>query len=260
MHQSNKTIVVDFHGVSFGYGPIKVLEKACFHIHEGEFVAFVGQNGSGKTTVLKLLLGLLKPAAGKITIGGKTFSNKFAIGYVPQNVPAAFDFPITVADVVKEGRLRGLSRKYTQDDEAIVEKALHICSLSELARRQYGMLSGGQRRRVLVARALAAINVADNNNASLLILDEPAANLDKQSETQLYDILTRLKGRCTILIVTHSMSYVSNKTDRVLCLGEEGYRYSIVEHQTEEAEETDKFHVLHKISFSAEECDAGEAG
>ena len=204
----------------------------------------VGPNGSGKTTILKLLLGLEQPLSGTVSLfGGSCILGRSRVGYVPQMAGGDKSFPVCVADVVKMGRLRPLSRTYTREDKRAVEEALSQVELTDLAYRPYMALSGGERRRVLVARALAA-------KPALLVLDEPTANMDSQSEKRLYDTLGRLKGATTILIVTHDREFVSALIDRVLCMGEGG----IVQHLVEDDEETHEARILHQKSIPADAC------
>jgi zinc transport system ATP-binding protein len=232
-----------------------VLDRASFHIHQGEFVALVGPNGSGKTTVLKLLLGLEKPQRGKIKIFGSPSSPALSgrIGYVPQQALTDRAFPISVEEVVRMGRLRPLSRKRGGEDRDAVREALDQSELTELAGRPYRALSGGQRRRVLVARALAA-------RPDILILDEPTANMDAESEEGLYKTLGRLKGNTTILIVTHDTGFVSPLTGRVLCMGNrggEGRAHSIVQHPLEASGSPHgggDSRILHSESIPADIC------
>ncbi|MDR3342872.1 MAG: metal ABC transporter ATP-binding protein [Treponema sp.] len=228
MHPIERNIALRFDGVSFAYGEVPVLEKTGFHIHQGECIALVGPNGSGKTTVLKLLLGLEKPQAGTIEIlGERGAPGRDRVGYVPQQ--AVFDraFPIVVREVVKMGRLHPFSRKYSAEDKAAVAAALEQVEMTDLAGRPYTSLSGGQRRRVLVARALAA-------KPGILVLDEPTANMDAESEERLFTTLSKLKGNTTILIVTHDQDFVSSLTDRVLCMGSrENGSHGIVQHRIE---------------------------
>jgi zinc transport system ATP-binding protein len=216
-HPVDRKISLRFDHVSFSYGAITVLEDAGFHIHQGEFIALVGPNGSGKTTVLKLILGLETPQAGTI------WGARDRMGYVPQQ--SAYDpaFPISVWEAVKMGRLAPLSRKFDAGDKAAVDEAMEQAEITDLAARPYGALSGGQRRRVLVARALAA-------KPEILILDEPTANMDRESEDRLFTTLGNLKGRTTILIVTHDTGFVSALTDRVLCMGTREAGHGIVQH------------------------------
>ncbi|MDR0456958.1 MAG: metal ABC transporter ATP-binding protein [Treponema sp.] len=235
-HPANREIAVQFDSVSFAYGDVPVLENASFHIHRGEFAALVGPNGSGKTTVLKLILGLEQPAAGRITLFGaakgatKNAANGQAVwrnrpGYVPQQPPADRSFPVSVRDVVRMGLLRP-ARGYNAGDRAAVDEAMEQAGISELAAKPWRALSGGQRRRALVARALAA-------RSEILVLDEPTANMDAESEARLFETLGKLKGGATILIVTHDMDFVSALTGRVLCLGDNTHHRSIVQHRVE---------------------------
>jgi zinc transport system ATP-binding protein len=212
---------------------VKVLEKAGFHIHQGEFVALVGPNGSGKTTALKLLLGLEKPREGIVEILGKDGAvlSRDRIGYVPQMAVLDRDFPITVRNVVRMGRLAPARR--ARFAEADIAEAMSQAEISDLAERSYAGLSGGQRRRVLVARALAA-------RPEILILDEPTANMDAESEDRLFGTLGKLKGSTTILIVTHNREFVSPLVDRALCMGSrEAGDYRIVQHRVGAAEAGD---------------------
>lgn len=221
---SRGAVAVRFDDVHFSYGSIGVLEGASFHIHEGEFAALLGPNGSGKTTVLKLLLGLLKPDTGQVLVFGEEAAASRAVGYVPQAVVYDPAFPVSVAEVVLMGRLRGSFGRYGQEDRSAAARAMEEADVSDLAARPYTALSGGQRRRVLVARALAA-------EPRLLVLDEPTSNMDSESEALLFRSLGALKGRATILIVTHDTGFVSALTDSVLCMGErDGRRGAIVHH------------------------------
>ena len=237
----NKNITVRFDSVSFSYSDVQVLENASFHIHNGEFAAMVGPNGSGKTTVLKLLFGLEKPDRGIIDIYGST-------AYVSQHMPADNQFPITVRGIVRMGLLRPLDR-YAQNNET-VEEALEITGIACLAARLYSSLSGGQKRRTLVARALAA-------RPEFLVLDEPAANMDAESEIQLYKTLGAYKGKITILIVTHDTGFVTSLTDKVLCLGD---GHKIVQHNTEKSDAVRhggsayEVRVLHGENIDNDEC------
>ena len=206
-------IVLQFSDVSFSYANVPVLEEASFHIHHGEFVALVGPNGSGKTTILKLVLGLNFPTSGTIRLFGTTAkTGRERIGYVPQHADYDPTFPISVEEVVRMGRLKPFKRTYSNEDKTAVAKALETMELSDLAQRPYHALSGGQRRRVLVARALSAA-------PEMLVLDEPTSNMDAESEKRLFKALGSLKGNTTILIVTHDTGFVSSLTDRVLCVG-----------------------------------------
>ncbi|HCC37282.1 MAG TPA: ABC transporter ATP-binding protein [Treponema sp.] len=262
LHPVDREIAVRFDSVSFSYGNVPVLEDTSFHIHQGEFVALVGPNGSGKTTILRLLLGLEQPASGSVELfgvraasGKKSSGWQSRLGYVPQQPPSDQSFPITVRDVVKMGLLRRFGR-YASRDISAVDAAMEQAGVGELSGRSYRALSGGQRRRVLVARALAAC-------PEVFILDEPTANMDSESEHQLFETLGNLKGKTTILIVTHDTDFVSALTDRVLCLGMDGNkRRAIVQHRIAATEQSGRHgdiaiseaRVLHGENFPADDC------
>ncbi len=226
-------VAIRFENVSFSYDSVPVLDAVNFHVHQGEFVALVGPNGSGKTTVLKLLLGLERPYRGTIDVFPEMDgAGRDRIGYVPQHASYDPTFPISVKEVVRMGRLKSGSRTYDAEDEAAVVEAMARAEIADLAARPYSALSGGQRRRVLVARALAS-------RPLLLVLDEPTANMDAESEERLFRTLGLLKGSTTILIVTHDVGFVSSLTDIVFCVGDrtaDGKARTVVRHRTEPAE------------------------
>ncbi len=223
-------VTIRFSNVSFSYDSVPVLDAVNFHVHHGEFAALVGPNGSGKTTVLKLLLGLERPHGGHIGIfEDMPDAGRNRIGYVPQHASYDPTFPISVKEVVRMGRLKSGSRTYGTDDEAAVVEAMDRAEIADLSLRPYSALSGGQRRRVLVARALAS-------RPLLLVLDEPTANMDAESEDRLFGTLGQLKGSTTILIVTHDAGFVSSLTDVVFCVGDrtpDGKARTVVRHRTE---------------------------
>ncbi|WP_304224747.1 metal ABC transporter ATP-binding protein [Gracilinema caldarium] len=232
--QNKEPVVIQFSQVAFSYSTVPVLENVNFHVHRGEFIALVGPNGAGKSTILKLLLGLEQAGKGNIEVLGKEpKESRSHIGYVPQHADFDKSFPISVYEVIRMGRLKPIGRAWNKDDEQAVQKAMEQVEILDLARRPYGALSGGQRRRVLVARALAA-------EPEILVLDEPTANMDAESEERLFKTLGQLKGKTTILIVTHDTEFVSALTDRVLCIGErtgsERRAHHLVQHRAAPAE------------------------
>lgn len=256
-HPLDKDIALQFKDVSFSYGTYKVLEAISFHIHQGEFVALSGANGTGKTTILKLILGLEIPSKGMVSLlGNNPRITRDKVGYVPQVAGYDQAFPISVRDVVKMGRLHPVSRRYTKEDKEAVAEAMVQVDIADLADRSYTALSGGQRRRVLVARALAV-------KPSIMVLDEPTANMDTESEERLYKSLEALKGKTTILIVTHDTGFVSSLTGRVLCLERiNGFgECRIVQHKTESGSPDDNnsyspksSRILHGKSIPGDVC------
>ena len=258
---AQRAVAVRFDAVRFSYGAIDVLDGASFHVHEGEFAVLLGPNGSGKTTALKLILGLLRPASGRVLVFGRDAAeSRGSVGYVPQ--AAAYDpaFPVTVSRVVLMGRLRGSAGRYGRADRDAAGRAMEAAGVADLARRPYSALSGGQRRRVLAARALAA-------EPRLLVLDEPTANMDAASEELLFRSLGEVKGRATVLVVTHDTGFVSPLTDSVLCLGERGGRRgTVVRHAVAPACEGDSheafggpaLRVRHESELPDDDCFSGE--
>ncbi len=243
-------IALRFSDVSFSYPTLQVLSDVSFHFHSGEFIALVGPNGSGKTTLLKLILGLEDAEEGSIELlGHNPKRSRSLIGYVPQHASYDPSFPISVGEVVAMGVVDAKGRKRTKAIQEEVRRALSQVEMEELYDRPYSELSGGQRRRVLVARALVG-------DPQMLILDEPTANMDAESEKRLYSTLGNLKGETTVLIVTHDMRHVSALVDRVFCIEalKESFRgRSVIQHPLQEVDNQTKI-VLHDTRISADQC------
>ena len=201
--------------VSFGYTKDEfVLKSVSFDVQEGEFVGLIGPNGGGKTTLLKLLMGFLEPWQGAISLFGKpatTYPN--GIGYVPQVLHFDRYFPISVIDLVLEGRLSklGWTGRYSKADKEAALHTLEQVNLIDYKDRSFGTLSGGQAQRVLIARALAS-------DPKVLLLDEPMAAVDAKAEADIYDVLHKIRHTLTILMVTHDIQAVIAQVKRVLCV------------------------------------------
>lgn len=206
--------VLTFENVSFSYGPAPVLEKVNFSIPQGTFISIVGPNAGGKTTLLKLMLGLLQPNEGRIEIFGKPPEKaRPRIGYMPQYLQFDPKFPVNVLDVVLMGRLRSGFHigPYTQKDKQIAMDALAKLDMDAFYQRPFMALSGGQRQRVLIARALAA-------EPQLLLLDEPTANVDMATETELFTRLHTMSQDITVLVVSHDLGFVCQYVESVVCV------------------------------------------
>ncbi|MGD9409641.1 MAG: ABC transporter ATP-binding protein [Thiohalocapsa sp.] len=201
-------------GVHFAYGEVPVLQDVSLDVARGEFLGIVGPNAGGKSTLLKLILGLLKPSAGGIRVLGEPPRRaRRRIGYVPQYPGFARDFPIGVEDVVLMGRF-GLGWRlgpWTKADRSAAAAALDEVEALDLRARQIGTLSGGQLQRVLLARALVG-------EPQLLILDEPTANIDQRLEGEIFELLAQLNRRLTIVVVSHDIAFISAYVSRVACL------------------------------------------
>jgi zinc transport system ATP-binding protein len=206
--------VIAVERLTFAYQGAPVLEDVTFSIAAREFVSIVGPNGGGKTTLLKLMLGLLQPQSGTIRIFGRPpLEVRQRIGYVPQHAQFDPQFPVTALDVVLMGRL-GISATFGpagRADRRAAAQALAEVGLADYARRPLPALSGGQRQRVLIARALAS-------EPELLLLDEPTANLDIAVQGDFLELLHGLNKRMTILLVSHDVGFVSQHVRTVICV------------------------------------------
>ena len=200
-------------GVSFFYGVSPVLEDVNLTVSKGDFASVVGPNGGGKTTLLKLILGMLRPDAGSVTVFGEApHRSRGRVGYTPQYARYDPQFPVTVMEVVLMGRLeRHRFWRYSRADTQAAREALAEVGLESLANASFAALSGGQRQRVLIARALVS-------GPDLLLLDEPTANVDVASETKLLDTLQELNKRMTILLVSHDLGFVAKAVRSVICV------------------------------------------
>ncbi|MCP4713540.1 MAG: ABC transporter ATP-binding protein [Deltaproteobacteria bacterium] len=208
--------VIAFSDVSFSYDGVPVLQDVSFELYKADFVSIVGPNGGGKTTLLKLILGLENPQSGSIRIFGRLpETGRSSIGYMPQFLHVDQSFPVDVMDIVLMGRLsEHLTGAYSKADRRAAVNALEEMYIGDLARRPFAALSGGQRQRVLIARALAC-------EPELLLLDEPTAHVDPAMESRIYEILTRLSKRMTVVMVSHDLGVVSQMVDRVLCVNKQ---------------------------------------
>lgn len=208
------TKVIAIKDLSFSYEETLVLEDISIEIQAGEFVGIFGPNGGGKTTLLKLLMGFLKPKKGTVEIFGehpKTVRKK--IGYVPQTASFDRQFPISALEVVLMGCLSMLTPLgfFPSRVKQKAREALSRVGLLENEDQAFGTLSGGQAQRVLIARALVS-------DPQILLLDEPTASTDPEAEQAIYQLLEDLKGSMTILMVTHDLQAAVKRVGRLLCV------------------------------------------
>lgn len=208
------TASIVLRGLDFSYGRRPVLEDVDLEIEPGHFVSVVGPNGGGKSTLLKLLLGLLEPDRGSIEVlGRRPEEARESVGYMPQTQHLDPSFPITVEEVVRLGRLgsRSIFGRLGRETRRAVDEALDAVACAHLRDRSFSDLSGGQRQLVLIARALVS-------RPRILLLDEPTANLDPAVEESFYALLQRLRGDMTMLLVSHDIGLVSEQTEEVVCV------------------------------------------
>jgi zinc transport system ATP-binding protein len=210
--------VLEADGISFSYGADPVLDRVSLQVGPGEFVALVGSNGSGKSTLLRVLLGLLAPTEGQVRLFGARpgdLRERWRLGYVPQRPALARELPATVEEVVAAGRLarRGWWRRFGPDDRDEIEHALASVALLDLRHHRVSELSGGQQQRAFIAKALVC-------QPELLVLDEPVAGVDAESQLRFRESLTHLvrEHGSAILLVSHELGAVAEDLDRVIVL------------------------------------------
>lgn len=194
--------------VSVSYGPHVAVDDVSFEVREGSVTALIGPNGSGKTTMLRAILGLQRPDAGSVSVFGRhPHEARGQVGYVPQRFSFDAEFPITVREFM--ALARAPSCESCSADQALADLGLSEGVLDE----RLGALSGGQLQRVLIAQAIL-------NNPPLLILDEPSTGVDASGEAAFYDVVRHLNREhgTTVLIVSHDLSVISRVVDDVLCL------------------------------------------
>ncbi|HOW30303.1 MAG TPA: ABC transporter ATP-binding protein [Bacteroidales bacterium] len=208
------TKLLQLTNVSAGYNDMVVLRDVNLEINDHDFIGVIGPNGGGKTTLIKIMLGLLKPARGSVTRFGEASGSSF-IGYLPQVTQVDKKFPITVLDIVLSGLMssRGKFYRYSRHDNETAHQLLAQMGIGGLAHRTSRELSGGQLQRVFICRALIS-------NPKLLILDEPNTFVDNRFESDLYERLIELNKKMAILIVSHDVGTISYYVKTIACVNE----------------------------------------
>jgi len=209
--------IIEIKNLSFFYNKELVLDNINLQIKKGEYVVFIGPNGGGKTTLIKLILGLLHPKVGEI----KLYTNK--IGYVPQYTNFSLDIPINVLDVVLQGRLKKYKLFYNQQDKKIALEKLKLVEMEKYAHTNISNLSGGQRQRVSIARALY-------KDPDILIFDEATSALDNKSERLIQDTLKEVSKNKITFVIAHRLSTIKDADKivlmdegKIVCEGNEEY-------------------------------------
>lgn len=221
--------IINLKDVCVHLGEKDVLHNIDLQIEEGSFVGLIGPNGGGKTTLLKVILGLMQPTRGRVRIYGhpplELTRAGHSVGYVPQRLLVDWDFPVSVIDVVLMGAYGriGLFRKPRRESREWAMECLQMVGMTEYAHRPIGRLSGGQQKRVFIARALAS-------QSHLLIMDEPTAAVDIGAQQDFYHLLDHLRSRLslTIIMSTHDIGAVQFHADRLACLNRALYYYGEV--------------------------------
>lgn len=218
--QEPNTPLIEIKDLFAGYNHEIVLNEINLTIFQDDFIGLIGPNGGGKTTLLKVILGLVEPKGGTVQIKGETPQlGRRNIGYVPQIAEYDTDFPISVQDIVRMGRLgpKRLFKPYTAEDDAIVRERLGWLDMLKYKDRALRELSGGQRQRVYIARALVT-------DPELLLLDEPTISVDFEARTQIFDLLYEINQRgIAILLVSHDLTAISSYVKTIGCLNRKLY-------------------------------------
>lgn len=213
MQQINHThTIIELDRVCFSYTTEEVIKDVSLNIHKGDYVGIVGPNGGGKTTLLKLMLGLLRPNDGTIKLFDKDikdFNDWSKIGYVPQRTNIERNFPVTVEELVAMGRYGrlGLFHFPTKEDKEKTSKALAQVDMLDYKDRQISDLSGGQQQRVFIARALTS-------EPEVIFLDEPTVGVDVRTQKQFYALLRKLNKELdlTLVLVSHELDIVAHES------------------------------------------------
>jgi zinc transport system ATP-binding protein len=191
----------------FKYENEWVLEDINFELEDKEFMAIIGPNGGGKSTLLKILLGFLKPTKGEVKIYGKEpKENRTLIGYVPQHTNFSLDIPITVFDIVLQGRLKKGKFFYSKEDKEKAHEILKELKIEQFKNRKIKDLSGGQRQKVLIARALVS-------EPKIIMMDEPTSAIDPTGQKEILDLIESLK--ITRLVVSHDIKILLRNVDKI---------------------------------------------
>lgn len=211
---------IELKDISFTYGGAPVLDTINFSVKKGDYLGIIGPNGGGKTTLLRIILGLLEPTNGTVEVFGQDIhqlKDRYRIGYVPQRaLQVERNFPATVEEVVGSGRVacqNGICKRFTKTDQDMIKRAMEIAEVAKYRTTRIGNLSGGELQRVFIARALAG-------DPKVLILDEPTTGVDLPSERKFYAFLGDLnrKQDLTIIFVSHDVDAVYHEAKSVLCL------------------------------------------
>ncbi|QPC84628.1 metal ABC transporter ATP-binding protein [Phototrophicus methaneseepsis] len=222
-HTHHQSVALNVHNLSAGYpGDRQAISNIQFAIKRGERVAIIGPNGAGKSTLFKAIAGLIPFTTGEISVQGEDCRSSHAyVGYVPQQQDIDWTFPVSVYDVIMMGRARHSKwfPWWQQSDHERTKQLLAQLSLTSIANRQIGELSGGQKRRVFIARALA-------QEASVLLMDEPFTGVDTTAEQEIMETLDVLRNQgITILLATHNLEKAASAFDKILLLKQQQLAY-----------------------------------
>lgn len=241
--------IITLEDVSFSYNGHPALENVNLSLSRNDFAGIIGPNGGGKTTLLRIMLGLLKPESGSVRVMGHAPEKmRSHLGYVPQYSALDRDFPINVRGVVAMGLLnsRSFFPGFTKDENRKVDEALCSVGIGNLAEKNYGELSGGQQQRCLIARAIVT-------TPQILLLDEPTASVDSSAEKDIYELLRSFNREMTIVLVSHDIGFISSYINKVVCINRRLVSHlageTTAEHLKHEAYKSDMTILQHKCNL-----------
>ena len=223
--------IIQLHNITATYPEKTALKNVNLTVYDDDYLGIIGPNGGGKTTLIKIILGLLKPKEGTI----KFFKNgleadHIRMGYLPQYTDIDRRFPISVEDVVLSGLKKRLFHGYTDAQREQAKETIHRMELNDLQRQPIGTLSGGQLQRVLLARAIV-------QQPDVLILDEPNTYIDKRFQEQMYEMLNDLKQQCAIVMVSHDIAEILHNVKHIACVNESLHYHETTDLPQEKLEE-----------------------
>jgi zinc transport system ATP-binding protein len=225
--------IIQLNNITAAYDNKIVVENANLTVYEHDYLGVIGPNGGGKTTLMKVMLGLMKPKSGEVIYLNKGKKVKeITIGYLPQYNVIDKNFPISIYEVVLSGlsKQKSLFHPYTKEQHQMVAESLEYMELSDFAKRPIGSLSGGQIQRVLLARAMVS-------KPDVVILDEPNTYIDKHFQEQMYEMLEEINKQCAIVIVSHDIAEILNNVKHVVCVNKRIHYHDTTDVPREKIEE-----------------------
>jgi len=206
-------MLVKLENINYGYGREKAVEGINFEIRENDFVGMIGPNGGGKSTLIKLIMGIIQPWSGKIEFGMNSRGEKTRIGYLPQYHEFDTKYPISIREVILSGLIKkkSFTTRFSSKDNKKAVETMAMLSLDKIAGKSIGELSGGQMQRAFLGRALIS-------DPDLLILDEPVTYVDSKFELELYQLLEDLNKNTAILLVSHDVGQITSSVKTIACV------------------------------------------
>ncbi len=224
--------VISLEHVWVSYNESIILKDISLQVKNKDFLGIIGPNGGGKTTLIKTMIGLIKPHNGRVKILGQDPNrSRKHIGYVAQKNYHESNFPISVFEVVRMGLCgkKGFLKRYSSKDDELVLQTLKVVGMTKHSDKEIGHLSGGEQQRIFIARALI-------NNPKILLLDEPDVGIDANMQSEFYSLLKKLNKNMTIILVSHDLSAISKHVKKVACINQEIYYHDSKEIKREDIE------------------------